>query len=189
MDAHNGVDGMPDAPGRNLTMATTRPETTLDQRFSSEDATPVAWATAQPALEQAGISWLSTVRPDGRPHVTPLMTVWHDDALHFCTGEAERKNLNLIANDQCILTTGCNDYNGGLDIVVEGRAERILDREVLQVLAVAWEAKYGADWHFEVGDGGFQGVDGHGAWVYRVTPVTAFGFGRGAQASQTRWRF
>ncbi len=28
----------------------------------------------------------STVRPDGRPHVTPLLAVWADDALHFCTG-------------------------------------------------------------------------------------------------------
>ena len=36
-------------------------------------------------------------------------------------------------------------------------------------------------------DGGFNG-DGGVALVFRVEPVTAFGFGKGPY-SQTRWRF
>ena len=42
--------------------------------------------------------WLSTVRPDGRPHVTPLMSVWLEGALYFCTGPDERKAKNLVRN-------------------------------------------------------------------------------------------
>ena len=47
--------------------------------------------------------WLSTVRPDGRPHVTPLLGIWLDGALYFCTGPDERKAKNLARNPRCIL--------------------------------------------------------------------------------------
>lgn len=169
-------------------MSTRQPVTDVDTRYSSEGATPVPWEDARAQLGSAEIFWLSTVRPDGRPHVTPLLAVWLDDALHFCTGQEERKRRNLAANDRCILTTGCNRYGEGLDVIVEGRAERVTDVAMLQSLAAAWEAKYGSDWRFDVKDGAFASA-GHEAWVYRVAPVTAFGYQRGDEGSQTRWRF
>ena len=67
----------------------TEPVTELDARFSSDGATPTGWIQARDQLEKAEIYWLTTVRPDGRPHVTPLFAVWLDGALYFCTG-AER---------------------------------------------------------------------------------------------------
>jgi general stress protein 26 len=163
------------------------PSTELDPRYGEPQATPTAWPEAVAQLAAAELSWLCTVRPDGRPHVTPLLTVWLDGALHFCTGEAERKARNLAANPQVVLTTGSNALHGGTDLVVEGRAVRVLDRERLQVLADAWEHKYGSEWHFEVGDQTFTGQEGP-ALVFRVEPSTAFGFGKGPY-SQTRWRF
>jgi len=85
----------------------------LDSRFSSANAKAAGWGGARAALEKAEIYWISTVRPDGRPHVTPLVSVWLDGALYFCTGEGERKNKNLQQNPHCILTTGCNSFKGG----------------------------------------------------------------------------
>ena len=41
----------------------------LDTDFSSPGATATPWAEARKNLEDAEIFWLSTVRPDGRPHV------------------------------------------------------------------------------------------------------------------------
>src|SRR5262245_36371516 len=101
-------------------MSTSGPAAQLDTRFSSPEATAIPWDTAREKLAQAAIYWLSTVRPDGRPHVTPLPAVWQDDALYFCTGAAEQKARNLAGNAQCILTTGCNSFSEGLDLVVEG---------------------------------------------------------------------
>ena len=49
-------------------------------------------------LETAELFWISTVRTDGRPHVTPLPAVWLDDVLYFCTGPGEQKAVNLAAN-------------------------------------------------------------------------------------------
>jgi hypothetical protein len=54
--------------------------------FSEAGATPTPWKTALEQVSAADTFWLSTVRPDGRPHVTPLIAVWHDDAIWFTTG-------------------------------------------------------------------------------------------------------
>jgi nitroimidazol reductase NimA-like FMN-containing flavoprotein (pyridoxamine 5'-phosphate oxidase superfamily) len=171
-------------------MTVKEPVTELDTRFSSDDATATPWAQASERLEQAEVYWLSTVRPDGRPHVTSLLSVWLDGALYFCTGSSERKAKNLVGNAHCILTTGCNTLKEeGLDLVVEGDAVRVSDQARLQRVADAYESKYGSDWRFEVRDGAFNGHDGNIALVYEVAPTTAFGFGKGRSFSQTRWRF
>jgi Pyridoxamine 5'-phosphate oxidase len=168
-------------------MAIDGPETKLDGRFSSEGAAPTDWARGRERIEGAELFWISTVRPDGRPHVTPLIAVWLDDAAYFCTGADERKAKNLAQNPSCILTTGCNLLGEGLDVVIEGQAERVIDDAKLTRIAHAYESKYGSDWHFDVRDGAFHHGGGE-ALVFEVAPATAFGFGKG-EYSQTRWRF
>ncbi|MGW2561829.1 pyridoxamine 5'-phosphate oxidase family protein [Streptomyces sp. NPDC001514] len=165
------------------------PQTELDPRYSSPDATATPWSDAVALLEKAEVFWLSTVRPDGRPHVTPLLCPWLDGALYFTTGEDERKARNLAANPHVVLTTGTNASGGGCDLVVEGEAVRISDEKRLARLAEAWAAKYGPDWRFEVRDEAFHSQAGGRALVFEVTPRTAFGFGKGETFSQTRWRF
>lgn len=61
----------------------------LDPAFSSPGATARPWSEVDHTLTYAKIFWLSTVRADGRPHVTPLPAVWAGGALHFCTGAGE----------------------------------------------------------------------------------------------------
>jgi general stress protein 26 len=159
----------------------------LDARYSSKGAVPVEWDVTRERLAAAEVYWLTTVRPDGRPHVTPLIAVWVGEALYFSTGRDERKARNLAGNANCVMTTGCNALGEGFDIVVEGRAERVRDEERLRRVAAAYLAKYGEDWNFDVRDGDFF-HQGHAAQVYEVAPVTAFGFGKG-EFSQTRYRF
>jgi general stress protein 26 len=168
-------------------MADKDPVAELQPEFSSPGATPTAWAEGRAALEQAEVYWLATVRPEGRPHVTPVLAVWLDGALYFSTGESERKAQNLVRNPHCVITTGCNTLHEGLDLVVEGDAARVSDAATLGRLADSYAAKY--DWHYTVRDGALQGADGNTAQVYAVAPATAFGFGKGPSFSQTRWRF
>ncbi|MBO3677419.1 pyridoxamine 5'-phosphate oxidase family protein [Streptomyces sp. NEAU-YJ-81] len=163
------------------------PQTALDTRFSSPDATATAWPEGREGLAAAELYWLSTVRRDGRPHVAPLIAVWFDGALCFCTGPEEQKARNLAHNPRCVLTTGAGVLHEGLDLVVEGEAERVRDDATLERIAAAYVAKYGAEWTFQVRDGAFH-HDGHEALVFRVAPATAFGFRKGAYG-QTRWRF
>ncbi|WP_405569074.1 pyridoxamine 5'-phosphate oxidase family protein [Streptomyces sp. NBC_01167] len=168
-------------------MAANSPVTELDARYSEEKATASHWSEAVDHLRTAEVFWLSTVRPDGRPHVTPLIAVWHDGGLHFCTGPDERKAKNLRENREVVLTTGANALNEGYDLVLEGTAATVSDEARLRALAGAYVEKYGADWTFEVRDGAFVG-DGGTALVFRVEPRTAFGFAK-SPYSQTRWQF
>ena len=168
-------------------MADKEPVAELELRFSSDDATPTPWAEAREHLMMAKVYRLSTVRPDGRPHVTPIASVWLDDALYFSTGQTERKAKNLTLNSHCVITTGCNVLEG-LDLVVEGDAVRMTDEARLQRLADGYAAKYDQLFRFALRDGAFS-VEGSEieVLVYELAPTTAFGFGKGT-FSQTRWR-
>ncbi|MEV6111716.1 pyridoxamine 5'-phosphate oxidase family protein [Streptomyces sp. NPDC052109] len=160
----------------------------LDPRYSSEGTSAHPWSDAETVLEKAELFWVSTVRPDGRPHVTPLLAVWRDGALHFSTGPGERKALNLERNPHVVLTTGVNRWTEGYDVVVEGEAVRVTEDGRLRELAAAWEEKYGDFWRYEVRDGCFWHGPGP-ACVFSVAPRVVFGFGKGEPFSQTRWRF
>ena len=123
-----------------MTEPTADPVAELDARFGDPGATPTPWSDARALLDSAKVYWLSTVRPDGRPHVTPIAAVWVDGALHFTTGKAERKAKNLERNTKVVATTGSNLLEG-LDVVVEGEAVLVTDETRLQRLADAYISK------------------------------------------------
>jgi len=159
----------------------------IDRRFSDPAAGPTPWSDAVRVLEQAELYWLTTVRSDGRPHVTPLIGVVEGEAVHFCTGLREQKARNLEHSAQVAVTTGNNTWAQGLDVVVEGVAIRVEDRDELQRLADAYEAKYGSVWHFDVGDGVF-GTGEDAAAVFRIEPAKVLAFAKQPHA-QTTYRF
>jgi len=158
--------------------------------FSSDAAVSTEWAKGRGTLQDAQVYWLTTIRPEGRPHVTPLLGVWLDSALYFCTGPNERKAKNLAQNAHCVLTTGCNTLDG-LDVVVEGDAAKVSEPAELASVADTYESKYGR--HFTEPEGTWFGLGDAirrgEALVYRVAPSTVFGFGKGTPYSQTRWSF
>ncbi len=165
------------------------PVTVLDQRYSDPAATATGWAETRQVLEQAELFWLTTVRADGRPHVTPLVAVWLDEALHFCTGPTEQKARNLAVNPHVILVTGCNGWQSGLDVVLEGNAVQVSDEALLRRLAKAWAAKWdGSSWEFQVRNGTFQHMAGAPVLVFAVAPVKVLAFAKG-QFSHTTHRF
>ncbi len=159
-----------------------------DTRFGDPASPPTPWGVVRHVLETAELFWISTVRHDGRPHVTPLPAVWLDDRLHFCTGPAEQKAVNLAGNPRVVLTTGSNQWKRGLDVVVEGVAGRVTDDTKLRVLADLWRSKYHGDWDFTVEGGLFHHEDGGAAVVFGVAAVKVLAFAKGAFA-QTRYRF
>ena len=168
-------------------MSNQSPQASLDARYSEEAAQATPWPDAVAHLERAGLFWVSTVRADGRPHVTPVVAVWLDGALYFSSGPGEQKSKNLAANRHCAVTTGCNTWNDGFDIVLHGEAVIVRDMLVLQQVAAAFLAKYGSDWAFEVADDGTFRAHGV-SLVYQLTPAQALGFGK-HPFSHTRWDF
>jgi uncharacterized pyridoxamine 5'-phosphate oxidase family protein len=151
---------------------------------------PAEWSSAREHLEEAPATyWLATVRPDGRPHVRPVLAIWVDGELHFCASEITSKAKNLALNPHCVLTV----EQEPIDLVVEGIAAKVRDADSLQRVADAYASIY--SWHVSVRDGAFHDVEGAPTAgpppydVYEVTPATAFGFGTDESFSPTRWHF
>src|SRR5438046_9872343 len=102
----HGPGASPSRCGHTLwrqAMAEVEPVGELHEPFSSEGALATPWKEARMRLEKAEVFWLSTVRPDGPPHVTPMVSVWLDGALYFSTGRTERKAQHLAGNAHCII--------------------------------------------------------------------------------------
>jgi general stress protein 26 len=159
----------------------TTPVTTLDERFSDPAAAATGWDQTRQALEEAELFWITTVRVGGRPHMTPLVAVWADGALHFCTGADEQKAVNLRSNPHVILSTGCNGWDRGLDVMVEGDAVRVTDEARLRRLAEAWTAKWDGRWHYQVRDGTFRHPDAEApVLVFAVAPAKILAFAKGS---------
>jgi nitroimidazol reductase NimA-like FMN-containing flavoprotein (pyridoxamine 5'-phosphate oxidase superfamily) len=165
------------------------PITTLDPRNSPPDGVVTPWEQTRRVLETADLFWISTVRADGRPHVTPLVAVWHQEAIHFTTQASAQKAVNLRGNPHVSLTTGYNQMLG-LSVVVEGDAVRITDQDTLERLAAVWATKWDGGWRYQVRNGYFYDEDEqealtHPGLVFSVNPTTVFAFAKG----QTRHQF
>ena len=164
------------------------PTTHFDSRFSNPAAEATPWEQARGVLERAELYWLTTVRADGRPHVTALIGVHHEGAVHFVTGTGEQKFRNLEHARKVALTTGANTWEQGLDVVVEGEAVRVTDTAKLQELADAIEAKYGEVWHFDVAGDAFGGQGEDPAHVFRIEPAKVMAFAKDPHG-HTSFRF
>ena len=141
--------------------------------------------------------WLATVRPDGGPHLMPIIAFWIDGAFHFLAGQGTRKGRNLAADERCVIGTG-NLTMPSMDLIVEGRARRVTDDATLLRLA---EAFGGEGWPLEVRGSDIFGPHGPTAGpppyaMYRLEPTKVFalpgmfGMFETDQAHQpTRWTF
>jgi nitroimidazol reductase NimA-like FMN-containing flavoprotein (pyridoxamine 5'-phosphate oxidase superfamily) len=168
------------------------PVTTLDQRYSDPDAVPTDWDETRKVLESAQVFWISTVRADGRPPVTPCAAMWIDGVLYFNTGVTQQKAFNLAANPHVVLTTGCNHWDRGLDVVVEGNARRVTDDAALARLAERWATRWERNFRFVARDGYFRhelAEDLPAVVVFSVTPAKVLAFGREAVASHATHTF
>lgn len=63
----------------------------------------LAWVDIETRLVGAPVYWLSTTRPDGRPHVVPRWGVWLDGAFWYDGSPATRHVRNIGENAACTL--------------------------------------------------------------------------------------
>ena len=74
-----------------------------------------------PRLGTAQNMWVATVRPDGRPHLTPIWFVVSDGAWYFVTDphSVKARNLHHNAKVALALEDGTNPH------IVEGQARAV----------------------------------------------------------------
>jgi nitroimidazol reductase NimA-like FMN-containing flavoprotein (pyridoxamine 5'-phosphate oxidase superfamily) len=155
----------------------------LDKRFGVTDEA-ADWSTVSTVLADAELYWLSTVRGDGRPHVTPLVGLWVDDSFVFCTGGDEQKARNLEHSSNVAVTTGANRWKDGMDVVVEGAATRLTGGQTLKRIADMYREKYDGEWDFDNDDEVFDPKTNPGN-VFRVTPTKIIAFAKSPHGQTT----
>ena len=138
------------------------------------EGTLLPWSWAEERLTRSHDYWLTTVRPDGRPHVMPVWGVWHAERFFFSASPASRRIHNLETNARVVVTT----ESAVEGVVVEGTWAELRPGAELDGFAAAYDRKY--DWDIRAQPGG-----GH----YLVTPTKAFAVLEHESGRTTRWTF
>ena len=91
-------------------------------------------------LRSETVLWLSTVCPNGQPHVVPIWFSWDGEAVLIASKPGARKVANLRANPSVMLALGEPDQDFDVGMI-EGVAE-LLDAPAAAVLPASHFAKY-----------------------------------------------
>src|SRR6478735_11069448 len=170
------------------TPATPRDEKNLADLYKLD---PIPWSTALMALDsnepQKQTPFLTTTRPDGRPHVAGVGALWDSGRVYVVSGPGTQKSRNLARNPSCVIAFSLT----GIDLVIEGTAARVTDDATLQHMAKRYADQ---GWPATVKDGAFTHEysapsAGPPPWyVYEITPTTVYGVMSTEPGGATRWR-
>ena len=146
---------------------------------ATEGSRLLPWSWAEKRLSESHDYWLSTIRPDCRPHIMPVWGVWNESRLWFSSSLASRKARNLLNDPRCTIATD----NALEPVVMEGTAERVTDLKLLARMLELENRKYSTNYGTEMLD-----LEAN-AW-FRFRPRWAFGLMESDfTGSPTRWRF
>jgi len=173
-----------------------------EQPLTDDESAVTSWASARERLdkvEPGRTNWLATVRPDGSPHLMPLIAAWIDGAFYFVASPDTRKARNLADDDRCVIATASTTLPS-MDIVVEGHARPLTDEQDVRQIAETFRE---IGWPLEA-----RGAEVHGPnaptagpppyWIFRMVPTKAFGlpgtlgmeqFDQDDLPKPTRWEF
>jgi hypothetical protein len=161
---------------------------------------PMEWAGIEASLD-AGFEqvpggggpnrhtcWLTTINPNGSPHVAAVGALWVDGTFWFQTGDQTRKGKNVARDSRCVLSLAADEF----DLVVEGDARRVTDRPTVATMAGHWAG----NWPVRVDDTGqaltaeFSAPSaGPPPWfIYRIVPRGMTAVATVAPGGATRWR-
>ena len=151
----------------------------------------IPWAEDRDRLAEGRLFWWATTRPEGQPHVRPVLAVLVDGVLYSTTSLAARKARNLAANPRFACAVSTDE----IDFILEGTAAHVTDDATLERVAEAYRSKYG--WPVTVRDGAFHAPFGAPTagpppyQPYALTPDVIFGLGTNDTYNlrSTRWRF
>jgi hypothetical protein len=120
--------------------------------------------------------------------VAGVVGLWAADSLYFVSGPATRKARNLVADPRCSFAISLPD----LDLVLDGTASRVTDRQTLIRIAESFSARgWPLEVEGEVVTASFWAPTAPPPpWHLHVfKPTTALGVATASTGGATRWRF
>ncbi|HEY6597683.1 MAG TPA: pyridoxamine 5'-phosphate oxidase family protein, partial [Pseudomonadales bacterium] len=106
-----------------------------------DEAGLLPWSWAESELVKASNYWIISVRPDGRPHASPVWGVWLDGTLYFDGSEQTRRMQNIAAKPEIVVHLESGDEV----VVLEGRAGPVPAppaRSLTEKLSALYTGKY-----------------------------------------------
>jgi hypothetical protein len=144
-----------------------------DYGIPQEEEGMLPWSHVVERVTAARNYWVSTTRPDGRPHATPVWGVWVDDSLYFGGGPDTRRSRNLAQNPHVAVHLESGDEVVIIEGVTEQYTEQNAAADLLNRIDDAYEVKYNMR---------------HGTPVWAVRPRVVFAW-TSYPTTVTRWTF
>lgn len=150
-----------------------RPKTQSEYGIPENKEGMLSWEFVAETMAGDQTYWVTTTRPDGRPHARPVWGVWVDGRFHCGGGEGTRWVRNLAASPAITV----HRESGTEVVIIEGTAEKLTEEsasaERLERIDAAYEAKYDMP---------------HGTPVFAVHPTTVLAW-TDYPEDATRWEF
>jgi hypothetical protein len=155
-------------------------------------AVPIDWDETSRLFAAERSYWVATTSDQDRPRLRPVLAVCVGERIYFTTSPAARKARDLASRPSAALAAHAPD----IDIVIEGSATWIDDRQQLRRIGDAYQDKY--RWPVTVtADNAFDApyaapTAGHPPYrACELTPTVAYAFGTGSNLAErsTRYRF
>lgn len=140
----------------------------------------VPWSHVQERVGEALHYWISTTRPDGRPHATPVWGMWLNDTFYFDGSPETTRGRNIAANPAIsVHLESANDV-----VIIEGEAHQLMTPplELRERLSAAYSAKY-ASQDYAPGPETWEQGGLYILTIHKVLAWTAF------SKDPTRWTF
>lgn len=116
----------------------TRPTLAKSYGISSRTEGLLSWDWVEEQMTRANNYWVTTVRPDGKPHSVPVLAIWLEGRLYFGADRKARRSRNLEVNPHASVHLESAD-----DVVIlEGIIEDVTDQAELNKVAHALGAKF-----------------------------------------------
>lgn len=154
-----------------------RPQLPKEYGMPSNAKGMLSWEWVEERLKKARNYWVCTVRPDGRPHATPVWAMWVNGTLYL-DGHPQTRWARNIANNPAVTI---HLESGDEVVILEGTVEDMpqIDRALAEQLAADSTGKYNYSTEVEV-------MMERGLFAFH--PKVALAWGEFPK-SMTRWRF
>jgi PPOX class probable F420-dependent enzyme len=140
----------------------------------------IPWNKIDNWLRAARSIWVSTTRPDGRPHAVPVWFIWDGRSVYFISARSLQKSGNLARQPWIVVHLGDGD-----DVVIlEGSVEIITEQAELERVDAAYQAKY-----VDPGSGAQATIFEPEVDLYRVNVKRIMAWEYGTVANRTDWEF
>lgn len=145
-----------------------RPGIPSDYGIAEDEAGMLDWSEVAATLSAAPILWVSTVTPDGAPHLVPIWGAFTSDVAYIEGGSMTRWARNLAGGDDRI-HLGID--HRGMQVMVRGTA---VHTEVEAGLQAAIADQYEAKYPYRPADNEFWGVAPTAVLAWKTDDLESF---------------